>query len=139
MATDHPVKMCVTLDPVGNPWIDIDVCGQRQVQQLTTTTKFDFEFIPESSPCCLKVKHFKKDDNDSSTAVVVKEISFFGISDPKFVWAGVYYPDYPLHYLDKVSSLNGQDYLGWNGVYQLEFSVPVFTWMHTTLDLGWIY
>jgi hypothetical protein len=139
MATEYPVKMRVTLEPVGRPWVSVDAGGQKQVQQLDKTTDFDIEFVSKSDQCCLKVEHFKKDDNDSSTAVIVKEISFFGISDLKFIWAGIYYPDYPTHYPDKVSPLDGQGYLGWNGVYQLEFSVPVFTWMHNTLDLGWIY
>jgi hypothetical protein len=139
MATEYPVKMRVTLEPVGQPWVSVDVGGRRQVQQLDKVSDFDLEFVAKTGPCCLKVEHFKKDDNDSSTAVIIKEIGFFGIFDPKFIWAGIYYPDYPPHYPDKVSPLSGQDYLGWNGVYQLEFSVPVFTWMHNTLDLGWIY
>jgi hypothetical protein len=139
MVTEYPVKLRVTLEPVGQPWVSVSAGGQKQVQQLDKTTDFDFEFVLRSGPCCLKVEHFKKDDNDRLTAVIVKEIGFFGISDPKFIWAGLYYPDYPLHYPDKSSPLHGQCYLGWNGVYQLEFSVPVFTWMHNTLDLGWIY
>jgi len=139
MATEYPVKMRVTLEPVGQPWVSVDADGCGQVQQLDKITDFNIEFISKTRKCCLKVEHFKKDDNDISTAVIVKEISFFGIADPKFVWAGIYYPDYPPHYPNKVSPLPGQGYLGWNGVYQLEFSVPVFTWMHNTLNLGWIY
>ena len=138
MATEYPVKMCVTLEPVGKPWIDIDVEGWGQIQRLTKTTDFDFEFDAQDR-CCLKIKHFKKVDNDATTAVIIKSISFFDIADPKFVWAGTYYPDYPEHYTDKKPALPGQDYLGWNGIYRLEFSVPVFTWIHQTLDLGWIY
>ena len=139
MATDYPVTMRVTLEPVGRPWVEVDVNGQGRIQQLTETTDFELEFVSKTGQCCLKVEHFKKANDDDSTAVIIKEIGFFGITDPKFIWAGIYYPDYPPHYLDKVSPLTGQGYLGWNGVYQLEFSVPVFTWMHNTLNLGWIY
>jgi hypothetical protein len=138
MAIEYPVKMCVTLEPVGNPWVDVDVEGQGRIQKLTETTDFEFEFDAQDV-CCLKVKHFNKADNDQDTAVIVKKISFFGITDPRFVWAGSYFPDYPEHYPDKTTPLPGYGYLGWNGVYQLEFSVPVFTWIHQTLDLGWIY
>lgn len=138
MATEYPVKMRVTLEPVGEPWIDIDVEGWGQIQRLTETTDFDFEFDAQDR-CCLKIEHFKKADNDATTAVIIKSISFFDIADPKFVWAGTYYPDYPEHYTDKKPTLPGQGYLGWNGIYRLEFSVPVFTWIHQTLDLGWIY
>ena len=138
MATEYPVKMRVTLEPVGRPWIDIDVEGQGRIQQLTETTDFNFEFRAQDR-CCLKVKHFKKADNDIATAVIINSISFFDIADPKFVWAGTYYPDYPEHYTDKTPALPAQGYLGWNGIYQLEFSVPVFTWIHQTQSLGWIY
>lgn len=138
MATEYPVKMRVTLEPVGEPWIDIDVEGWGRIQQLTETTDFDFEFTAQDR-CCLKVEHFKKTDDDATTAVIVKSISFFGISNPKFVWSGTYYPDYPKHYLDKKPALPAQGYLGWNGTYRLEFPVPVFTWIHQTLEMGWIY
>jgi hypothetical protein len=138
MAIEYPVKICVILEPVGEPWVDVDVEGCGRIQQLTETAKFEFEFTAHDS-CCLKIKHFKKQDNDHETAVIVKSISFFGIEDPRFVWAGTYYPDYPAHYPDKTSPLPGHGYLGWNGVYELEFSVPVFTWMHQTQSLGWIY
>ena len=138
MATEYPVKMRVTLEPVGEPWVDVDVEGWGRIQRLTEPTDFDFEFEAQDR-CCLKVEHFKKADHDPTTAVIIKQISFFGIADPKFIWAGTYYPDYPEHYPDKTSPLPGHGYLGWNGVYRLEFSVPVFTWIHQTLDMGWIY
>ena len=138
MVTDHSIKMQVLLEPVGRPWTKIHVADQCQIQQLTKETEFDFEFVANDR-CCLKIEHFGKSDNDPTTAVVIKKISFFGIADPKFVWAGTYYPDYPEHYTDKKLALPGQGYLGWNGIYRLEFSVPVFTWIHQTLDLGWIY
>jgi hypothetical protein len=130
--------MRVTLEPVGRPWVIVEANGQGQLQQLVTTTDFKFDFRVDDRGC-LKVTHFNKADHDIDTAVVVKEIQFFGISDLRFVWAGAYYPEYPEHYPDKTSPLPGQGYLGWNGVYLLEFSVPVFTWIHQIQDLGWIY
>jgi len=138
MVTEYPVKMRVTLEPVGKPWVIVDASGQGQLQQLVTTTDFSFN-LRSVDTGYLKVRHFDKADNDPSTAVIVKSISFFGISDPKFIWSGIYYPEYPEHYPDKTSPLPGNGYLGWNGVYLLEFSVPVFTWIHQTQSLGWIY
>jgi hypothetical protein len=132
------VKMRVTLEPVGRPWVIIDANGQGQLQQLVTTTNFSFKFKTDDNGY-LKVTHFDKADHDHATAVIVKDIEFFGISDPKFVWSGTYYPDYPDHYPNKMSPLPGQGYLGWNGVYELKFTVPVFTWIHQIQNLGWIY
>ena len=132
------VKMCVTLEPRGRPWVIVEASGQGQLQQMVDTTDFSFDFKADNGGY-LKVTHFGKADNDPTTAVIIKSISFFGIEHPKFIWSGTYYPDYPEHYSDKISSLPGQGYLGWNGVYRLEFSVPVFTWMHQVQNLGWIY
>jgi len=133
MVTKYPVKIRVTLEPVGNPWVSVDIDGRGRTQHLTETTEFDLEFDSHDRGS-LKIEHSKKADNDPTTAVIIKQISFFGITNPKFIWAGIYYPDYPEHY-----ALPGQGYLGWNGIYRLEFSVPVFTWIHQTLDMGWIY
>ena len=130
--------MRVTLEPVGRPWVIVEANGQGRSQQLVTTTDFSFDFKAQDSGY-LKVTHFDKAPHDHSTAVIVKSISFFDITDSRFIWAGNYYPDYPEHYPDKTSPLPGQGYLGWNGVYRLEFSVPVFTWIHQTQSLGWIY
>lgn len=30
-------------------------------------------------------------------------------------------------------------YLGWNGLWVLEFELPIFTWIHKLENLGWIY
>jgi hypothetical protein len=138
MPTEYPVKMRVTLEPVGQPWVIIDANGQGQLLKLITETDFSFEFGAVDSGY-LSVEHFEKQDHDPDTAVIVKSISLFGISDPKFVWAGQYYPKYPAHYSNLTSPLPGQGYLGWNGVYRLEFSVPVFTWIHKIKNFGWIY
>lgn len=136
--TEHLVRMHVVLEPVEQPWVSIVVGDQCRIQQLTETAKFDFEFTAVGS-CNLKITHFDKAEHDATTAVVVKEIGFFGITDPRFVWVGAYEPNYPSHWPDKITPLPGHGYLGWNGVYNMTFSVPVFTWMHQTMNLGWIY
>lgn len=138
MATEHLVQLCVTLRPIGQPWVKISAGGITETQQLTDVKDFVFEFAASGSSS-LVVEHHNKDVDDVDTAVEIVNVSFFGISDPRFVWAGVYYPDYPKHYPDKTSPLPGHGYLGWNGVYRLEFSVPVFTWIHRVQNLGWLY
>jgi hypothetical protein len=59
-------------------------------------------------------------------------VSFFGITDPKFAWAGMYQTQHS-------SNAVSQTYLSWNGTWTLRFDVPVFTWMHHVQGLGWIY
>jgi hypothetical protein len=138
MATEHLVQMCVTLRPIGQPWIKISANGTTETQQLTTLKDFAFEFTANEHSS-LVVEHYNKPAADSATAVEIVNVSFFGITDPKFAWAGVYFPNYPEHYPNKTSSLPGHGYLGWNGVWRLDFSVPVFTWIHQVQNLGWLY
>jgi hypothetical protein len=138
MATEHLVQLCVTLRPIGQPWVKISAGGITDTQQLTDVKDFVFEFAA-SDNSNLIVEHYNKPAADSVTAVEIVKVDFFGITDPRFVWAGVYHPDYPEHYPDKTSPLLGHGYLGWNGVYRLEFSVPVFTWIHQVQNLGWLY
>ena len=142
MATN--VKLSVTLEPVGEPWLGIRVHEYNHYICLREPTTIDIEFDTNSSIEILEIAHSNKSANDSPTAIVITDISFFGIHDPKFAWAGVYYPEYPEPWasqqlIEPQSAIMGQTYIGWNGIYRLEFGVPVFTWMHQILNLGWIY
>jgi len=138
MDIEYPVKLKLTLDPVEHPWITVKLGKYSVTQQLTAVTDFDFEFVT-ADQAILTVEHHDKSDQDPNTAVIIQSIEFYGISDPRFIWAGMYYPKYPTHYPDQKSKLPGQGYLGWNGVYVLKFQVPVFTWMHQIKSLGWLY
>jgi len=135
----NPVEISLALRPVGRPWVRVSVNNDIYTEvQLAEDIDLDIKFSGQGS-ARLNVEHFNKQDNDPDTAVIINSIGFFGISDPRFVWAGVYRPNYPDHYENKIPELPGQGYLGWNGVYSLEFGIPVFTWMHQILDMGWLY
>lgn len=138
MDIEYLVQMKVILDPVQQPWIKITAGQQTITQQLIASTEFDFEFCAVNQ-AMLTVEHYNKSEHDPDTAVIIQKIQFFGISDPRFVWAGTYYPRYPDHYLDQQPVRHGHSYLGWNGIYELKFQVPIFTWIHQTQDLGWLY
>lgn len=139
MAIMYEVKIDVLLKPIGCPWIRASVGNQIHTQQLQQPTEISFNFSKAIGPCALTIEHFDKAEYDAVTAVSIEKISFFGINDLHFVWAGIYVPNYPDHYSDKKPLLPGQNYLGWNGTYILNFEVPVFTWIHRTLNLGWLY
>ena len=139
MDIEYPVKLKLTLTPVQHPWVTVKIDKHSVTQQLTAVTDFDFDFVTADQQAILTVEHHGKSDQDPSTAVVIQQIEFYGISDPRFIWAGMYYPKYPTHYPDQTPCLFGQGYLGWNGVYVLKFQVPVFTWMHQIKSLGWLY
>ena len=137
MATDYLVKMSLCLRPINQPRVLITAGGRSIDQILTHTQNFEFDFFA-SEHSVIKVNHVDKQDSDPDTAIEILSVSFFGITDPQFAWAGVYTPVYPPH-LTGPESLPRQTYLGWNGVWTLEVSVPVFSWMHQKLNLGWLY
>lgn len=134
----HSVQLSVTVKPVGTPLVKISAGSKVWQVVLHQTQTFEFEFESKKT-FDLQIEHQAKPDLDPITAVEILDISLFGISDNRFRWSGVYYPQYPPHLLDQPKILPSQTYLSWNGVYKLVITVPVFEWMHQTLDLGWIY
>lgn len=110
---------------------------------------FDFEFDSENLQETIAVEFLNKRNEDTvlaqnlDKAVIIEAVEFFGIQDPRFVWAGTYTPDYPEPWASQQTSLEpvlkNQNYLGWNGKWTLTFDIPVFTWIHKTQNLGWIY
>ena len=139
----YPVKMSVTLRPVDNPEVRIGINGGLFPLRLDKTETINFEFESDV-PCELTVELINK---TAQEAVVIESVSFFGIEDPKFAWAGVYTPVYSEPWAteqrDQGVVLKPQlcphTYLGWNGKWTLTFTVPVFTWIHRVQNLGWIY
>lgn len=151
MTTKYPVELAVTLRPRWHqdpPRVRIGIDHNlREVDiENTVTLRFDVELARTGT---LTVELINKQDSDTviehnlDKAVIIESISFFGIEDPRFVWAGEYRPDYPEPWAseqtDLAPVLKNHNYLGWNGKWTLTFDVPVFTWIHQVQNLGWIY
>ena len=133
----YSVSVRILLRTVNSPRCRITVMGQTK--DLTVNGDTWVEFILEGHGAgTLNIEHYDKRDSDPTTALIVEQIQFNEITDPKFVWAGVYYPIYPKHMTD-ASELKSHNYLSWNGSWTLEFTLPIYTWIHKTLDLGWVY
>jgi hypothetical protein len=152
MTTTYPVKLALCLRPIWHqdpPRVRLGIGKNLTEVNLTETTTINFEFEASQS-CDLTVELLNKQDSDTvpdqglDKAVVIESVSFFGISDPRFVWSGVYEPTYPEPWYSQqtikpLSKLKSHTYLCWNGKWTLTFDVPVFTWIHKIQDLGWIY
>ena len=143
MDTDQLVQLCVVLRPIGHPCVKVSANEILKTTQLVDVTSFEFEFKTHSDSS-LVIEHCNKDAADAVTAVEFVSVSFFGIGDPKFAWAGVYTPVYPEPWASEQlttlpCTITPQTYLGWNGTWRLDFSVPVFTWIHRVQNLGWLY
>lgn len=149
MVTEYPVSLSITLRPQiikTAPRVIVSVPGLMQHYELYETQTIDLNFVNNRGFVEIRFinKNYEESSSSQDMAVIIDRLSFFGISDPKFVWAGQYRPDYPEPWYSNQptppkSCLTNIDYLGWNGVWRLDFDLPVFTWMHQKLDLGWIY
>lgn len=136
MATKlYSTRINIELDLVGTPHYEIRLDG------IPVTTNIDCDLY--SGTHTLEIEHVNKHPHDATTALIVKSIIFNDITSDKFVWQGVYTPDYPEPWASEQTllapELPANNYLGWNGVWRLTFTAPVFTWIHQVEDLGWIY
>jgi hypothetical protein len=149
MAIDYPVIIDIHLRSIWHdnpPEINIGINDNIDRIVLMDDQVFHYEFVTNKSSV-LTVELLNKTDTDTvnglDKAVVIESVSFFGISDPKFAWAGEYRPEYPEPWASQQHELKpllkSHTYLGWNGKWTLTFDVPVFTWIHQTQNLGWIY
>ncbi len=154
MPTDHLIKLSVKLVPRWHRNPPEVLIGAQNLSRITLreTQIFDFEWRGQGRQT-LTLTLLNKTEKDSDhlhgrdMAVIIDDISFFGISDPRFIWAGRFYPTYPENWAREQQSqgvelpaeLENIQYLGWNGTWRLEFWSPVFTWIHQKQHLGWIY
>jgi hypothetical protein len=147
----YPVTVSVLLNPV---WFDRKPTGRIGVDDvedfiLDQPTWFNFQLSGEEEITkTLTIEHYGKTNQDTridtneDTAIIVEEIKFNNIGSPKFAWAGVYQPNYPEHYRQGKTlepTLSPYTYLGWNGVWTLEFTLPIYTWIHKIENFGWIH
>lgn len=155
MAIDYPIKLDIRLCPVWHsdpPKINIGVNGILEQTTLSQAQTFHYEYSA-SANSTITVELLNKTDADTvpdkglDKAVIIESVSFFGITDPKFVWLGVYEPNYPEPWATEQrqqgvvlkQQLTNHNYISWNGKWTLTFTVPVFTWIHRVQNLGWVY
>ena len=120
---------------------------------LYKPTKFTYNNTLSIDENSITVEFLNKTDKDCvleqqlDKAVNIDYVSFFGINSKHSLWNSIYVPKYSEDYLKTLSMskqtvkhvLTSCSYLGWNGVWETRFSVPVFTWLHKVENLGWIY
>lgn len=156
MDTKYAVRIKVLVEPVWfnrHPTIEIGVNGQFQTETIVSETWFEFNLSLPKSICRLEVKYLDKQLHDTNlqtgkdTAIIIKKIIINDIQSDKFVWQGIYRPDYPAHYIKQQKELGvelaqeitNSTYMGWNGVWTLDIGIPAYTWIHNIENLGWIY
>lgn len=127
-------RVCVDmlLEPVAIPQVKVTCGNETKNLKLSNGPQWiKFEFNQENGPSRLTVELLDKQSNDPITAVIVKKIKLNDIEHIQNTYQGMYYPD--------SKDPRRDTYIAWNGIWILEFSVPVYTWMHHAQGLGWIY
>jgi hypothetical protein len=138
MATNiYPVDIFILFKNVGSPKCKISVDDQRRDLIIDKETEINIPLQGRGTKK-ITIEHYGKEDLDPSTALIIEQIKFNEIISPQFVWQGIYYPTYPKH-LTGANELKYHNYLGWNGIWSLEFTLPIYTWIHKVENLGWIY
>ena len=128
----YNVRVDVLLEPVESPFVKVTCGNETKMLRLfngPSWIKFEFEQI--EGPSRLSVEMFNKTPTDTTTAVIVKTVKLNHIEHMQNTYQGMYYPNNMEPKRD--------NYIAWNGVWVLDFTVPVYTWMHKTQNLGWIY
>lgn len=150
MGIPYPVELTLKLQPVINvtaPRVIVATPHSVDILDLDTPKQLQLKFVAVGS-AWLQIdfvnKNYAESNHGHDMAVIVESVSFFGIQDPKFVWAAQYRPIYPEPWFSEQIAKPNEvvqpaTYLGWNGSWRLDFDVPVFGWMHQVLNLGWCY
>ena len=94
------------------PTAQIGIDGDFKEVLITEPTWFSFSVNkPRGSKITLSVNHYGKTDKDTDTvnnrdtAIVIEEIKLNDINCMNFIWQGLYRPDYPHHYPNKVPGI----------------------------------
>jgi hypothetical protein len=143
MATN--LQFSITLLPVGydNVWPDYYLKIDDNLQDKGTLTEertYNFDIMLDDGDHRISVGFTNKTDNDTlvvedkivaDKAIIVDKVVIEGYELADFLYQAVYSPVGRKH--------SHNNYLSWNGEWSLDITTPIFTWIHKTQHLGWIY
>ena len=139
------LEFSFALGPVGyaDSWPEYYVTVDERILDFGTLTEpkqIDFDVALEDGVHTINVGLKNKVDTDTivvggnivnDKALIVSGISIEGYELDDFMYRATYFPTGR----DSLKS----NYLGWNGEWTLEITTPIFTWIHETQQLGWVY
>jgi hypothetical protein len=133
------------------PTIKLDINDRTvKVVPVDGSTIIKLQTPPqESGDCLISLKFFNKDYGEfekyNKDMMINIEKVVVQNYDYDFSRHGTYLPDYPKLWaqqqLDQGNTLLPRifsNYLGWNGEWQLNIEMPVYRWIHRTVNLGWL-
>ena len=134
----------ISLIPYGNPKITYGVNEEINTLELQQPITLYFALDLNQGPHKFFIDFRNKTNSTPEMAIEIDNVSVEGITTDRMKWAGLYYPDYPEPWASEQTSppmpvVKSSTFLGWNGRWELEFTVPIFRWVHQLEMLGWIY
>ena len=137
-------RFSIKLIPHGNPIITYGVNDATgETLAITAPVELQFDLDLDQGPQSFYIDFRNKTNDTPEMAVEIASVTFEGITVDRFKWAGIYTPTYPEPWASSQANLaptiKSATYLGWNGRWELPFTVPIFTWIHQLENLGWIY
>ena len=145
MDTKYNTLIKIRLVPEGSvaPIIRAGIYPDLVTMTLTESTVLDYNVDLAVGEHRFVLEFTNKTNDTPDMAVIIESVTVEGITVDRFKWAGVYTPIYPEPWASTQTNLKPKlpaaTYLGWNGQWELPFTVPIFTWMHQVEHLGWIY
>ena len=144
----YEFDMSIGLIPHNNPSIKLNL-NDTIIFEGQLNAKHVFNISKELSfgQHCLILEYLDKTNNDINQAIEIDYVAFEGIKADRFVWAGEYTPIYPEPWASEQRALGIElaekhknfKYFGWNGIWRLDFEMPIFSWIHQIENLGWVY
>jgi len=152
-----PINASITISPVfykDAPIIRVCVNDTEIFNgNLIKNKTFEFNNTVTNGLHNISVQFFNKTDSDYDAennldkAVIIEQVRFYDIISDYALLNSEYEPNYSESYINTLKETNspinkkvlGCNYLGWNGIWKTSFSTPIFTWIHKTENLGWIY
>jgi hypothetical protein len=152
---EYKTSIAISLTPVYHvdpPVYTLDFFGQKQVSgPLSKNEIIQQQFELREGNYSIDLFFHNKTNRDTrpgvDKAIKIDWIQINGITSKRFIWESTYHPEYPEPWKSQQQQkgihlepvLRSHDYLGWNGRWCLEFTAPVFTWIHHRENHGWIY
>ena len=142
----YSVQFAVTLVPHGavKPVISYGLDQVIDTVKLNDLITLTFDLSLSKGPSTFFIEFYNKTDNTPDMAVEIQSVTVEGMTLDRFKWASRYYPLYPEPWASQQTDplpefQSSATYMGWNGKWELNFEVPIFTWIHQLENLGWIY
>jgi hypothetical protein len=126
----------------------IDECNHYCILTEPTVIKLQENLF--AGKHCFIIDFFNKTNDDCipdlnlDKTITIKDVKIGSIQTDKFKWISEYTPRYPEPWYSEqlikpAPTQFGATVLGFNGEWKINFSSPVYTWIHQIENLGWIW